>query len=244
MWISSKYIKEVKKIATWNTPDPSLVFFIICIALAIPAMILWGKYVLKPLYTFLSKKTKKPFYDGVSDIYLEFEPRGKLAIFHTILGFMPMIIVTYIIPELVFPGTYTIWLLFSLGMICMTIIIYYREDVFIKAKKTYGLDNMITIKHFQPEGYSLTYYALLSLINLWPLCFYGLSNYLDTFYTRFLVLTIICLIIEFLILFPDITDKFMPFDLKTSNGWWILLIFTTLISYGLSVRIYGMTSWV
>ena len=58
---------------------------------------------------------------------------------------------------------------------CLYAIIHLREDIFIKAKITKNFDNTSTIEHFQHEGYSLTYFIFLGLINLVPLCVWGID---------------------------------------------------------------------
>ena len=221
--------------------SPEMIIFLIGIVIAIPFMILWGKYILRPIYIFLNKKIDKPIFNEKYENALAFEPRGKVAIIHSFMSFLPMLIVTYIIPELIFPGKYTLWLPGIFGIMCLYAIIHLREDIFIKAKITKNFDNTSTIEHFQHEGYSLTYFIFLGLINLVPLCVWGIDFYILYGQSKYLITIIICLIVEFLIVFPEITDKFMPFDLKTRNGWWLFLMITTLISFGVAFRIAGIT---
>ena len=73
------------------------------------------------------------------------------------------------------------------------------------------------------------------------MCVWGIDFYILYGQSKYLITIIICLIVEFLIVFPEITDKFMPFDLKTRNGWWLFLMITTLISFGVAFRIAGIT---
>ena len=77
--------------------SPEMIIFLIGIVIAIPFMILWGKYILRPIYIFLNKKLDKPIFNEKYENALAFEPRGKVAIIHSFMSFLPMLIVTYII---------------------------------------------------------------------------------------------------------------------------------------------------
>lgn len=151
---------------------------------------------------------------GVLTNALAFEPRGKVAIIHSFMSFLPMLIVTYIIPELIFPGKYTLWLPGIFGIMCLYAIIHLREDIFIKAKITKNFDNTSTIEHFQHEGYSLTYFIFLGLINLVPLCVWGIDFYILYGQSKYLI---------------------------TSNVLRIFLIITIIISFGVAFKIIGMS---
>lgn len=129
-----------------------------------------------------------------------------------------------------------------IGMCLELCIVQVRDNVFITVEKIHNEDNTITLKHFRPEGYSSSYHLLLSISILFTICPTGFNGYITTHYTRYLVLFIISLIIEFLILFPDITNRFMPFDMKTKNGYTTFAILIIVISIVLSFRIYNMTS--
>ena len=194
--------------------SPEMIIFLIGIVIAIPFMILWGKYILRPIYIFLNKKIDKPIFNEKYENALAFEPRGKVAIIHSFMSFLPMLIVTYIIPELIFPGKYTLWLPGIFGIMCLYAIIHLREDIFIKAKITKNFDNTSTIEHFQHEGYSLTYFIFLELINLVPLCVWGIDFYILYSQSKYLI---------------------------TSNVLRIFLIITTLISFGVAFKIIGMS---
>ena len=43
--------------------SPEMIIFLIGIVIAIPFMILWGKYILRPIYIFLNKKLDKPIFN-------------------------------------------------------------------------------------------------------------------------------------------------------------------------------------
>lgn len=151
---------------------------------------------------------------GVLTNALAFEPRGKVAIIHSFMSLLPMLLVTYIIPELIFPGKYTLWLPGIFGIMCLYAIIHLREDIFIKAKITKNFDNTGTIEHFQPEGYSLTYFIFLELINLVPLCVWGIDFYILYGQSKYLI---------------------------TSNVLRIFLIITIIISFRVASKIIGMS---
>lgn len=170
--------------------SPEMIIFLIGIVIAIPFMILWGKYILRPIYIFLNKKLDKPIFNEKYENALAFEPRGKVAIIHSFMSFLPMLIVTYIIPELIFPGKYTLWL------------------------PGKNFDKTSTIEHFQHEGYSLTYFIFLGLINLVPLCVWGIDFYILYGQSKYLI---------------------------TRNGLKIFLIITIIISFGVAFKIIGMS---
>ena len=50
--------------------SPEMIIFLIGIVIAIPFMILWGKYILRPIYIFLNKKLDKPSKEEKREAYM------------------------------------------------------------------------------------------------------------------------------------------------------------------------------
>ncbi len=197
-----------------------------------PVTILWCNKILKPFYIFLNSKVEKPFYDGVSNIMVQGHIHGKYNILNTFLNLLPITFLLLILPNCSILGPYNYkFLVFMYCAFIPSSIMDLHDHDFYHTERILDDEKYLLIKNFSSEGYSYHYYSLLSTIIMIICIIFGVFSYLNTFQFRFIVLMGIYLIIILMTTFPEITDKIMPFDMKTKKGYTIFIIIAIMIVF-------------
>lgn len=199
--------------------------------------LIWDMYVLKPFNIYLSNRSSKPFYDGNSTPALSFA-HGKYMVINTILLLGVFLFISFVIPELLFPGQY--YLLFAFLVLCIIfpcIIIKSRMNIFHDPQIIKISENESKIVNFKDGSYSSSYYCLLTIFNM-GICFiFGILRYSIHPQAKSLIVIMICIILEFMIIFVDQTDKIMPFNMQKESGFWIFSLILALIVMGVAFRL-------
>lgn len=193
---------------------------VLIIVTILPVGILWCNYILKPFYIFLNGKVEEPFYDGVSNIAVYANIHGKYNVLNNFLTMLPMTVLLPILPNCSILGPYNYkFLVFMYCAFLPSSIMDLHDDDFYHTERIIDDEKHLIVKNFSPEGYSYHYYSVSSTLIMMIGIIYGIFNYLNTLQFRFIVLMIIYMIIILMTVFPEITDKIMPFDMKTKNGY-------------------------
>ena len=219
---------------------PGMGCIAILMGLSIILIILWQYFFVKPFYKWLNKKLDAPIYDETKNIVLEGPRYGKPQALHHIISLIPIIFTFTVISPLIFPyfDDNYLALLVILGIMIPITFLYYRDKVFIYPKKVILEDGTIKFIHFRPEGYSLRWYVMPNLVNMFCCMVYGFNNFYFSGNNNLIILIIVCLILELMIIFIEKTDKIFPLDLKTENGYTVFAILDFLITLVLMIVIY------
>lgn len=221
-----------------------LQILVIFIMISVFVNILWLIFCITPFYTWLDRHFNfinykyRERWDFLS--HHDIKGDGKYhMILNNYLLVLPFPIVSFIIPQILFPESIYIYGLIVFFAITVPIVItYLRENVFSFKPELIEEGDYTKINHFHSNKYPANYTSAVSLPIVWCFIFFGLGNYLNNYNLKFLLLTIICLICEIMLLFPEKMDKILPLELTTSNGWWTFAIILMGISIASSFIIY------
>lgn len=209
-----------------------LVLVLIIVTMS-PITNLWCNKILKPFYIFLNSKVEKPFYDGVSNIAVQGHIHGKYNILNTFLISLPITFLLLILPNCSILESHNynfLVFMYYCALIPSSIMDLHDHD-FYHTERILDDEKHLLIKNFSSEGYSYHYYSISSTIIMIICIIFGVFSYLNTFQFRFIVLMGIYLIIILMTTFPEITDKIMPFDMKTKKGYTIFIIIAIMIVF-------------
>lgn len=98
-------------------------------------------------------------------------------------------------------------------------------------------EDQIKVVNFKPGGYPSSYYCILTFFIMMVGYGFGFFQYVLTSNSKFLMVILITFLVELSIIFIDYTDKIMPFNLQTMDGFWIYFLIALLIVCGAGSRI-------
>ncbi len=211
-----------------------LTFFVL---LGFLIMLICDLYILKPFYTYVSNKADKPFYDGKIAPLFAFK-NGKYMYIHNILLTLVFCFISFVIPELLFPGkNYILGTILIIIMLLPCFIIKGRGNIFHDPEIIQVSDNYTKLVNFKDGGYSSSYYILLTIFNMMFCFVFGVLAYIMLNNFKYFLVIVFCLIFEVMIIFVDFTDKIMPFNMQKESGFWIFTLIVALSIFYIAFRL-------
>lgn len=192
----------------------------------------------KPIYRFLDRKFEFIKYNETSHPLGDNNILGKGwgTVINNLFPMILWIIISFILPYLILGNP-----MFLLGVrifvpiLIATFILYLRYDVF----KTISELNEDRNRFRDKPTYDVGYASFITLVIMFCFAMFGIENFIKNPLVKYLILTIICLMAEFLLIFTDKVNKFSPYKIITAEEHkkfsFILMIsviaFSMLISY-------------
>ncbi|MBE6485803.1 MAG: hypothetical protein E7Z85_03045 [Methanosphaera stadtmanae] len=173
--------------------------------------------IYKPIYRYLDSNFEFITYDDKSHPLGDNNILGKGwgTVINNLIPMSIWMIISFILPSLVLGKTeFLLGLRIFIPILIATFILYLRYDVF---KTIYELNENKNCFNNNKPAYDVGYASFFTLVIMFCFAMFGIENFIKNPLMKYLILAIICLIAEFLLIFTDKINKYLPYKILTAE---------------------------